>query len=180
MLPSFGIDIRKRTAVLYDQGKTKVSLSTWPQVSVLNLVYISINETKIGRAVAAILSLPLTSTRQGGTSSLEDLKNKHVYINSFTISQRDMLDSALRVTNTKEREWTVSSVPAQETFDDGMKQIKEGDFKGFSKISARYFVDDGVGDFEHSKGTMNSQLGLPQIDLDEATRAAWDRTEQAK
>lgn len=86
-----------------------------------------------------------------------------------------MLESALRVTNTKQDEWTISSIPARATFESGMKQIKEGDYSGFAKLNARYFVDDGVGDFEHNKGTMNSLLGLPQDDLDEATKVAWSR-----
>ena len=133
----------------------------------------------MGRAVAALLSLPVKA-ESNANGCLENFKNKVVYVNSFTVSQKDMLQSALRVTATKESEWAVSKEPAQERFGSAMKAIQAGDFSAFPRTMARLFYPDGCGDFEHNKGTINSLLGLPQEDIDEATKAAVERSKNSK
>jgi hypothetical protein len=40
---------------------------------------------------------------------------------------------------------------------------------------SRVFYPDGSGDFESSKGTSNAVLGLPEEDIDEATKIAVER-----
>jgi hypothetical protein len=40
----------------------------------------------------------------------------------------------------------------------------------------RVFYPDGCGDFEHNKGTLNSLLDLPKEDIDEAIKAAIERS----
>lgn len=52
---------------------------------------------------------------------------------SFTVSQKDMLASALRVTNTKETDWKITHEPARERFANGLKDISEGQRIGFAK-----------------------------------------------
>lgn len=98
-----------------------------------------------------------------------------VYINSFTVNQKAMFESALRVTGTKEDEWTVTKEPAQERFASGMQDIQQGKLTGFAKLMARLFYADGCGDFEGKKGTLNSVLGLPKEKIDDATKAAMER-----
>ncbi|MCJ1478361.1 hypothetical protein MMC13_007041 [Lambiella insularis] len=156
----YGIDFAHRTATLFDEGDTKVSTSTLPQV---------------GCAVAALLSLPIKSEGPKKEACLENLRNKVVHINSFTLSQKDMLASALRVTGTTEEEWIVTKEPMRERFTGGMKELKEGKHSGFPKLMSRVFFPDGCGDFEHRKGTLNSLLGLPEEDIDGATRVAIER-----
>ena len=103
-----------------------------------------------------------------------------VYVNSFTVSQKDMLESALRVTGTKEDNWTITKEPAQERYSAGLNDMKEGKRIGFAKVMCtRVFYPDGCGDFEHNKGTLNSLLGLPKDDIDEATKAAIERSKVA-
>ena len=88
-----------------------------------------------------------------------------------------MLDSALRVTNTKEDDWTITKEPAQERYSSGIKEMGEGKRIGFAKMMyTRVFYPDGCGDFEHNKGTLNSLLVLPKEDIDEATTAAIQRS----
>lgn len=128
---------------------------------------------QIGRAVSALLSLPVES--EPSEASLEQFKNQIVYINSFNISQKDMFASVLRVTGTNVDEWTITKEPAQERFATGVREVKEGNMAGFSKFTARVFFPDGCGDFETNKGTSNQVLGLPTEDLDEATRRAIER-----
>lgn len=152
----YGFDFAKKKVTFFDDGETKTSTTTWPQV---------------GRGVAALMSLP--------SEELEKLKNKNVYINSFTLSQKDMLDSVLRVTGDKINDWTVSKEPAQERFVAGVEAMKKGDRAGFVKmLYTRVFYADGCGDYETSKGTSNALLGLPKEDLDEATKAAIKRAEE--
>ncbi|KAH8646784.1 hypothetical protein BX600DRAFT_518809 [Xylariales sp. PMI_506] len=159
--PAFGVDFKSQTVTLFDEGETKISVSTWPQV---------------GRAVAALLSLPIKSQGSDEETSLESLKNKVVYVNSFNVSQKDMLESVLRVTGTKIEDWTVAKEPSQQRYAEGIKAIQHGDRIGFAKmLYTRVFYPDGAGDLER-KGTLNKVLRLPQEDLDEATRVAWERS----
>lgn len=125
-----------------------------------------------------MLSLPIKREDGSGSSTtacLDDYKNRVVYINSFTVSQRDMLASALRVTSTKDSDWTITHESARERFAAGVQEVKEGKMQGFQKFAARLLFDDGCGDFESSKGTLNDVLGLPKQDIDQATKVAIER-----
>ncbi|QIW99238.1 hypothetical protein AMS68_004756 [Peltaster fructicola] len=164
MLPNaaaFGFDFAKHEVVFFDDGNTPVSFSTWPQV---------------GRAVAGILSLPIKAEGTDKSACLEAIRNKVVYVNSFTVSQKDMLESAQRVTYTTSEDWTVSKEASQQRYDDGVAQFKKGEFMGMMKMmSTRIFFLDECGDFEHKKGTINAMLGLQKEDLDEYTAIAIER-----
>jgi hypothetical protein len=100
-----------------------------------------------------------------------------VYINSFTLSQQDMLESALRVTDTKLEDWTITKEPSHERYATGIKEMGQGSRIGFAKMMyTRVFYPDGSGDFEHGRGTINDILGLPKEDIDEATKRALERS----
>lgn len=90
-----------------------------------------------------------------------------------------MLASALRVTGTREEDWTITKHSSREQFETGMKEFKEGKFGGANFLYSRVFFPDGTGDFEHSKGTSNNMLGLPEEDLDEATQRAIERQQES-
>jgi hypothetical protein len=127
---------------------------------------------------AALLSLPIKSDTE---SCLEELANQMVYINSFTVSQRDMFASALRITGTEEEDWTITKEDAKDRFSRGIEAVKKGDYSGFANVLyTRLFFPDGSGDFEHNKGTLNDILGLAKENLDEATRAAIERQKAAQ
>jgi hypothetical protein len=88
-----------------------------------------------------------------------------------------MLRSALRVTGTKEEDWTITKEPSQERYSNGMKEIQEGKRIGYAKMMyTRVFYPDGCGDFESHKGTLNNLLGLPKEDIDEGTKTAIERS----
>ncbi|KAJ6179091.1 hypothetical protein N7519_009552 [Penicillium mononematosum] len=157
---AFSIDFAKRTVTLFDEGEAKISTSTWPQV---------------GRTVAGLLSMPIKA--EGGNGAcLENLKNQVVYAYSFVVSQKDMLESTFRVTGTTEKDWTITKESAKKRYENGVKEMNRGDRIGFVKmLYTRIFFEDGAGNFE-SKGTLNGWLGLPKDDIDEATRAAIERS----
>jgi len=139
-----------------------------------------IDAPKYGRAVAALLSLPIKPEGSNKEACLENFRNKMVYVKSCTVSQKDMLDSALRVRGTKESNWTIIKEPAQERYSDGIKAGQKGDLVGFVKmLYTRVFYPDGSGDLEHNKGTINSLLQLLEEDIDEATKAAFERSKSS-
>ena len=95
-----------------------------------------------------------------------------------------MFESVLRVTSTREADWTISHESSQQRYADGVNAIQNetgGSSKqreGFGKMMfTRVFFPDGCGDFEHSRaeGTLNRLLGLPVEDVDEATCMALKR-----
>jgi len=69
---------------------------------------------QIGRAVAAILSLPIKSEGSDTKNCLENIKDEVVFVNSFNISQRTILESALRVSGTQKDDWTMLKEPAED------------------------------------------------------------------
>ena len=85
------------------------------------------------------------------------------------------------MTGTKKTDWTITKEPAHERYSSGVKEIQEGKRIGFAKMMyTRVFYPDGCGDFEHNKGTLNSLLELPKEDIDEATKAAIERSKATK
>ncbi|KAF4964393.1 hypothetical protein FSARC_7658 [Fusarium sarcochroum] len=151
---AFGIDFRNRKATFYDEGETAIS---------------------VGRAVAAILSLPTRGGSDALSLSLDELRNKVVYVKSFTLSQKDMLSSAIRVTGTAADDWAIVKESSQERYSSGLSDIKEGKRIGFAKMMyTRVFFPDGCGNFKE-KRLLNSSLALPEEDIDEATKRALER-----
>ncbi|CAF9921760.1 MAG: hypothetical protein GOMPHAMPRED_002388 [Gomphillus americanus] len=150
----YGFDIKNREVIFFDDGETKFSTSTWPQC---------------GRGMAALLSLPV----EGQGTTLESFANKPVYIQSFRVSQKDMLASILRVTGDKESDWKVEYQPAQERWEEGRAAMMKGDRQGFARmLYARSMAKDTSGNFE---GKLNNDvLGLKDEDLDEWTKFCVD------
>lgn len=155
----YGFDFKKRSFIWYDDGQVKINTSTWPQS---------------GRALANALSLKILPEDASDTSpTLSQFGNKAIYISSFLISQVDMFESVKRVTGTTDADWTVTHESAKQRWEDGMAEIKKGNFSAFTKmLYARMFFPTGDADFQTRRGTDNALLGLPQEDLDEWTRVA--------
>nr|POF17749.1 hypothetical protein CFP56_13161 [Quercus suber] len=154
----YGFDFASKKLTLFDDGNQKHTTSTWPQV---------------GRAVAALFSLPISST-QPGTPSLSQFDDRAVLISSFEASQRDMLASVLRVTGDDEKDWTITSEEAHARYQRGSELFKKGDFLGFGiLLYTRAFYPEDPALVPHEK-LHNTLLGLPQEDIDEATRVAVD------
>ncbi|KAH8664723.1 hypothetical protein BX600DRAFT_413882 [Xylariales sp. PMI_506] len=155
----YGFDIKDRKAVFFDDGKTIITTSTWLQC---------------GRALAALLSLP----ESGTNPSLLDWKNEPVYISSFRLSQRDMLDSFHRVLGTTDADWEITYESTEQRIKDGKEQFARGDFKGVAKqMYGLQFQRSRANELEYSRPVDNGRLSLPTEDLDEATKRAVDMGE---
>lgn len=151
----YGIDMKNRKATFFGDGNQRLNTSTWQQV---------------GRAVAALLSLPVT--QRGAQTTLSAYRNRMVFISSFAVSQKEMLDSVKRVTGTSDGDWSVQSEPVKRRYEEACESLKKGDRVAFGrKLYTRYFYED-AGLFEKLHGLDNEKLGLPKENLDEATKAA--------
>ncbi|KAI2602291.1 NAD(P)-binding protein [Hypoxylon sp. NC1633] len=161
---TFGMDWKNRIWTFIDDGETKMNTTTWPQS---------------GEAVAKLLALPIEAETKGAPS-LSDYKNKYVYVSSFLLTQKDMFAAVLRVTGTKESDWTIQHEESGKRFQEALKQIQGGDFSAFPKLlySRVWFKDGGASNFEARRGLANDAIGLEKPDLDEATKIAIDRSEK--
>ncbi|KAJ5181596.1 hypothetical protein N7449_011743 [Penicillium cf. viridicatum] len=153
----FGFTIKDRKVTFFDNGTRTVSVSTWDQC---------------GRALAALLSLP----ESGATPALADFKNKDVLINSFRISQRDMLDSLHRVSGTTDSDWEISHESVAKRLADGTEEFAKGAFTGIPKMlyASVFSPTNQESDFAGTMELANDVLKLPKEDLDEATQRVID------
>ncbi|KAF2825275.1 NAD(P)-binding protein [Ophiobolus disseminans] len=155
--PWAGFDIAGRRVTLLDEGRKKVNVSTWELC---------------GKAMAKVLSLPIEKTNGGGLA-LQDWDNEGLYISSFLVSQREILDSLHRVLGTSDEDWTIRYQPGRERDAEGMKELGEGKMTGFAKaLYAKIFEEGGRGDYETGQGIDNEKLGLEKEELDVATKRA--------
>ncbi|KAJ7061027.1 hypothetical protein C8F01DRAFT_1141649, partial [Mycena amicta] len=152
----FGIDLTNRTAIFFDDGEEKITTSTWDQC---------------GRGLAGLLSLKrLPEDENDKAPALDNWANKAVYISSFRVNQKDMFESAKRVTGTSDKDWKIEYVNSEKRFKEGVEAMMKGDRMGFSRqLYTRIFFPTGEGD--HSRhGLANEALGLPEENIDESTK----------
>lgn len=154
---SYGFNFKNKQVTFYNEGKERLNTSTWDQC---------------GRAVAKVLQLPIKSD---SGPSLSDYRNGMVYISSFAISQRDMLDSIHRVSGTTDKDWTIDREDAKKRWGDGMQELRQPEKGrlGFAKLLySRVFYPDEPGLFQNRAKLANEVLGLPEEDLDECSKKA--------
>lgn len=164
----FGCDSDTRTMTFFDDGNEKITTSTWDQS---------------GRALAALLALPRLPQDEHDTApALDHWANKAVYVKSFRVSQRDMFASAKRVTGTTDADWTIVSEDSRARFARAQKQMEDPASRGtaFStQLYTRIFFPTGEGDHTRN-GLANAALGLPEEDIDEATREGFRLHKEGK
>jgi len=155
----YGFDLRNQSVVFFDEGTTRLDTSTWPQC---------------GRAVANLLALKLLPEDENDESpTLSQYRNKYARISSFNLNQKEMLESLMRVTGTKESDWKITHEPVKERYESGKAELQQGNRSGFAKmLYSRIFFPDSPGDFQAKGGIDNEKLRLPKEDLDEFTKIA--------
>ena len=156
---TYGFDFENRTVTFFDDGNTHINTTTWSQT---------------GRAVAKLLSLKvLPDDANDKSACLHAFRNQCVYVSSFNITQKEILDSVMRVTDTTFKEWKVTYEPVTERYKAGMEEFRSGNMLGFAKmLYARSFYPDQGANYEATKGLHNDTLGPPKDDLDEYTKIA--------
>jgi hypothetical protein len=155
----YGFDITNKKVTFYDDGKTRINTSTWRQC---------------GRAAAQLLSLKeLPDDENDQSPTLSQWRNKPLYISSFLVSQRDMLDSLNRVLGSTDSDWKIEYEPTDVRYKRGLDILKAGNLLGFGMaMYSRAFYPNGDGNYEAKYGLANKALGLPEEDFDEATKLA--------
>jgi hypothetical protein len=144
----FGIDIPKRKAMIFDDGTNLITTTTISQVS---------------RAVAVLLSLPIHSST--GSPCLSDYKNQFVYLESFSISQQDMLAAVQQATGTCPGDWSIEEKSSEDYIEEGRKEAETGEKLGIVKILYGCTFKRGLGDKFYGKKIMNKRLALPRENL---------------
>jgi len=88
------------------------------------------------------------------------------------MTQKDMFKQVLRVSGTKESDWTIEYVPSAERFEEAKKRVFAGDRSAFQRmLYARALYNTGEADFESRYGLDDEKLGLEKetqesLDLD--------------
>jgi hypothetical protein len=146
----FYINAKERKATLLDEGTTKFNSTTLRTV---------------GLAVARMLGQP--------EEWLEKHGNGFVYISSVRISQKDLLESVQRVTETKDKDWDVVHKSAKQEMEDAKAALAVGNWPGaIGMLYAAICVEGLGGDYESTRGLSNKELGLPEENLDEIIKEA--------
>jgi uncharacterized protein YbjT (DUF2867 family) len=146
----WGVDVPNKKASMYTGAEGKFNTTSLQQV---------------GRGVAALLSLP--------DAQLEKYKNSPVYLSSFCVSQRETLDATIRVTDSKESEWEIATLDADEIIEGVRKAVKEGNRMAFIKEFYITHMQGGAGGNYQEKAARDMKvLGLKEESLDEVVKAA--------
>lgn len=150
----FGFDINKREVTIFDDGQARINTTTWPQC---------------GRAVASFLGLKKSpEDDKDSAPTLQQFQNKAIYVSSFLINQREMLESVERVTGTTDADWNIQYESTAKRIQDGRAAFAAGDSKGLAKAYySRIFSPDSPATYQ--KKLHNGLFGLPNEDLDDAT-----------
>ncbi|CEL07340.1 Putative NmrA-like protein [Aspergillus calidoustus] len=136
----FGFDLESKTATLIDGGTS---------------VFTTTNLPTIGRALVAILD------------HAEETKNQYIFLSSFNVSQRDILDVVEKVDGQK---WTVQHVTSEEVIDRGKRRLAAGDFAGIMDLTTGgAFGTQALGD-ESRHGFWNDRLDLAKDDMEQIIR----------
>lgn len=156
---NYGFDIAARKVEFIDDGNTKINSTTWDLS---------------GLAVANLLSLKeLPEDENDKSPALANWRNDCVFISSFLVSQRDMLDSLHRVLGTTDADWEIKHEDHLERFERSMREVQQGNMLAFARaLYTRGLYPNGDGNYEAKYGLDNEKLGLPKEDLDEATKRA--------
>ena len=138
-----GYDIKNKKAVIYDDG------NHYNDMTVLST---------IGKAVAGILQHPAETA------------NRYIHINSFRVTQNQVLAALEKVTGGAK--WEVEKKSSAEASKKGNEMLTQGNFAGAMPaiLGLEYSGEDWV-DFEKF-GLWNEKLGLPKTNegLEEAVR----------
>lgn len=138
-IPGFGgLNVSARTATIFSGG---------------DIPYEATNLDQVGKAIAKCLKNP-------------DLtRNQYVYVNSFTVTQNEVLKALESATKEK---FEVSEDTVEGLWQGGAQKVKQGDLMGtLAMIAGAIYGKGGLAHFSRNNGLWNERLGLPQEDLSE-------------
>lgn len=133
-----GFSVKEQKAVLYGDGTT-----TWSTTTL----------ARIGLAVKNAMLIP------------EQTANKHMFIDSFTVSQQEVLAAFEKASGKK---WEVSHADLENDKKEGMERMANGDFTGAANLIRYINLTPGYGGnyMEYEEGA-SDLLSLPKETLEE-------------
>jgi nucleoside-diphosphate-sugar epimerase len=139
-----GIDVKARTAVMYDSGNKKFGITT---------------SANTGRAIAKALVMH------------EETRNKQVFLVDFMVTTREIIASLERQTGEK---FDVEQRQSAEEIKALREKYDAGDYNAVYPLLAITFgADVDVAyDFVHEQEVWNEKLGLPKVGLDDVVKEA--------
>ncbi|KAJ5981753.1 hypothetical protein N7522_013381 [Penicillium canescens] len=136
----FGFDVASKTVTLIDGGTSVFTTTTL---------------STIGKALVAILE------HAGET------KNQYIFVSSFNVSKKDILNVVEKVDGQK---WTVRHVTSEDVIYNGKRRLAAGDFAGIMNLTRGGAFGKRVLGDESSHGFWNDKLGLPKEDMEQTIR----------
>ncbi|GKT47932.1 bifunctional pinoresinol-lariciresinol reductase 1 [Colletotrichum spaethianum] len=138
-IPGFGgWDVAARTVTIFDGG---------------DIPFEATNLDQAGRAIAK-------SLRKSDLT-----RNQYVYVNSFTVTQNEVLRALEKATGDK---FTVSQGSVEELWRRGAMELERGQpFGTLAMIAGAIYGKGGLAHFSANKGLWNERLALQQEDLNE-------------
>ncbi|KAF4815547.1 Isoflavone reductase-like protein IRL [Colletotrichum tropicale] len=138
-IPGFGgWNVAARTVTIYDGG---------------DIPFDATNLDQVGRAISKSLKNP------------ELTKNQYVYVNSFTITQNQVLRALEKVIGEK---FDISHGSVEELWQTGAAQVRDEQPLGaLGLIAGAVYGKGGLAQYSAKNGLWNEQLGLPEEDLEE-------------
>lgn len=144
----WNINIPERKAIINNVGDAKFNTTTLPQV---------------GRGVSALLTLP--------DEALQGFKNRAVYLSSFQTSQREILDSVLRATGTKNSDWEVVNQDPEVTIKAARDEVAKGNWQAFiGEFYTAHMQEGRGGNYEAKAANDREVLGIQGENLDEVVK----------
>jgi uncharacterized protein YbjT (DUF2867 family) len=151
----WNVDIPGRRAIINNVGDAKFNTTTLGQV---------------GRGVAALLSLP--------EEKLNNFKNSAVYLRSFLLSQREILDSAIRATGTKKSDWQITMQDPEVTIQTARDAVAAGNPMAFvGEFYTAHMQEGRGGNYEEKAAKDAAVLGLEEENLDEVIKRVVEEVE---
>lgn len=138
-----GFDFKNQTAVIWDEGTERFSVTNLPLVC---------------RTVAAVLSHP------------DKTANKYIYVRSFTTSMNEILATLEKITG---KTWIKSHTSSEKELKEGQELVQKGEIQhGLGKIiSANVYGKGYDGDLDEKGVVFNKELGLPDENLEDTIKA---------
>lgn len=125
---------------------------------------------QLGKAVAALLSLPVVNTANPD-HSLSHYANSFVYVSSMYITQVEVFEAVRRATGTQDRDWTIEHEDLKQVLADATAKIAAGDMSGMRANLFYNYIGEGLGGDVEAKAAKDGQvLGLRAEDLDVVVR----------
>ncbi|KAM0543843.1 hypothetical protein ACHAPJ_012080 [Fusarium lateritium] len=142
-IPNFGgFNVDARTAIIFDRG---------------DIAYEATNLDQVGRAIAKSLK------------NISITRNQYVYVNSFTVTQNEVLSALKRFTRDK---FEVSQGTVDGLWEEGAEQVKNGNPMGtLAQIAGAIYGKGGAANYSVDKGLWNDKIGLATENLEEFLKA---------